>query len=311
LRLLRLLRLYGHGGTIVANRFQQLGALVSVSTNLTEWHVSEFQKAGGRWIDILVDQLGGERGGSHKNGESVVYNRLHFQDKQKLCAKYGVACGPWFNAWAENPYEDAKDIAKWVHDYNCGPVMIDDEGDYKSPANAWKRPCLFTQVRKLLPTRSILSTTPGQYDDALIWNGNNTTGNGEVWKSHWKLGIRWAPQWYSPYYNADGHTLPEQCMADLKKLGNQDNYYDPKAPGGRALPLSFCKGMLEVSGLEEARDPNGKPSSLADELTHVESCWKQGLITSPGLSLYLIENINRPGDDFKLIAQERGRLFLV
>jgi hypothetical protein len=274
--------------------WQRLGAFVQAGDSLSEETVDDFVSIGGDYIHLLVQQLP-----PATSNEVVQRNHDQFDFFAAKWKSWGIErVGTWWVGWGGDPASDARTIAEFVKEHG-GPVSLDLEDAYTG-ARAGLMPQLTAKVRALLPDAAIAVTNTGQFNNAMIWNGRDPSGGPNVGSFH-KLGIRWQPEWYSSYYQHDGWLDPCTCMSQLRtREAGDGNYADMAAPGHRGLPLAFCKGVLEVTGLEG--------SSLYSELSRIGAAWQQGLIVSPGLSLYLLESM--PPGDVTLLRPYRGRFYL-
>jgi hypothetical protein len=286
-------------GGIVATRFQQLGAFVQNVENLTDDQLVRFSVAGGKWIVVLLAQLGYP----DDHDPSCVSNLAHIEALKARCVQFGISVGGWFNGWAggilnHTAYQDAQQVADIVHQHNLGPVCLDLEAAYQWPGGIVSAlPPLLAGVRLRLPARSIFVSSNSP-NDSFLWNGGPRYAG-----CMYRLGIRLAPQWYnSPPYGQRSNpwTTPDLTMEWLQAHGMEDNFRDPMAPGQRAVPLSFVHGTLEVTGLEGA-DLAGELHDLREAQAHYGY--------TKGFSIYTLEST--PVDDFKLLAAERGHLFSV
>lgn len=286
----------------MATRFQQLGAFVGSSAKISDDQLAAFSDAGGRWVVVLLAQLGYPDG----HDPDCVSNLAGIESFKNRCADHQIACGGWFNGWVggqlpdlpegglgTTALQDAEQVVGIVHTRGLpGPVMLDLESPYKQRPQ--ELPVLVSECRRLMPTRGIAVST-NEPNDSMIWNGGNLGYS----KSLRRLGVRFAPQWYnSPNYGGMWMHANE-TMQWLKDSGNQDNFYDPTSPSNRAVPLSYVHGTLEVTGLEG--------SDLTPELNELQAAKASGYTT--GFSIYMLENAQP--NDFSLLKQQRGNLFLV
>lgn len=259
--------------------------------NLSEEHLQEFAHAGGTYIVVCLygDDIASD------NEKQIGILKLR-------CQEYRVKVGIWANYFGEDPSLYAAKVAALVHKYDIGPVMLDCEAAVQGNT-------LMAQVSKAirlaLPTRDICVST-NSLNDSVVYNGRIEGELPISWRSFIDLGIRVSPQWYSSY--ADGTCPgctqgtpwadPEQNMAWLQAHGNEDNLRDMNAPGMRAVPKSYVKGTVEVTGME-----NSKIQTSLDSMLRAKA---QGNYTF-GLLTYLLENT--PASDWPLIAAVRGRLY--
>lgn len=278
----------------MATRWQQLGGFVGAAENLSYQQLEKFRNVGGRWIVVLVDQVGY----AWNHDPAVVHNIARLFELQQWCEELGVALGGWFNCWAGGelhltPADEADEIARKVKGFNLMPVVLNCEYAYKRKPQAL--PQLLSEVRKRITTRSIGIST-NEPNDSLIWNG----GSLGYLKSCWNLNIRMQPQWYyaPPYMNSMWHRA-DQTMEWLKSYGMIDNFYDFTAPADRAVPLSYVHGTVEVTGLEGA--------DMAASIEELKRAKQYGYTT--GFQIYLLEQM--PQSDFDLLASVRGILFQV
>lgn len=278
----------------MSTRYQQLGGFVASTAAVPDARLRAFYAAGGRYVVVLLAQLGYP----DDHDPAVAANLADIGRFRSACVSAGLACGGWFNGWAGGDLhttadQDADHVAAIVRRYNLGPVFLDCELAYKE--NPQELPKLTAAVRSRLATRALFVST-NEPNDSMIWNGGSL-GRGA---SMWALGVRLAPQWYgsSPVYAGSMWMHPDQTMQWLKQHGMEDNFHDPLAPQQRAVPLSWTKGTLEVTGLEAA--------NLAAGIAEVHAAKQFGY--DYGLSVYTIDSM--PDTDLALLAAERGRLFL-
>lgn len=276
-------------------RFQQLGAFVAVGQNLTDQQLASFAAAGGRWIVVLVAQLGYP----DDHDPSAQWNLGNIESLKGRAARYGISTGGWFNGWVggiqgTTPTQDAQKIADIVHAHNLGPVVLDLESPYRAQPQAFAE--LILQTRRLLPTRG-LGVSTNEPNDSLIYNG----GLFGIGASLRRLGVKLLPQWYNaPAYGQGTWMRPDSTMEWIVAHGFEDNWFDPFWVNRRAVPLSGVHGTLEVTGLEGA--------DLAAEISEMRRA-KTNFNYTPGMSIYTLETT--PPGDFYLLSLLRGYLFLV
>jgi hypothetical protein len=275
------------------SRWQQLGAFVGDANSLSYDQLKEFHTVGGRWIAVLLAQLGYP----YDHDPACVHNVAKLLELKEWCTEFGVACGGWFNGWAGGELhttaaEDAEQVRRYVQGFNLGPVILDCEAAYKE--HPQELPHLLMEVRKRIKTRSIGVST-NEPNDSLVWNGGAFGHK----SSMYHLGIRLLPQWYSSPNYSSVWMRPDLTMKWLKEHGDEDNFLDYDAPANRAVPLSYVHGTLEVTGLEGA--------SLATSIEQLKLSKQYGYTS--GFSIYMLEAM--PQGDFKYLADVRGSLFYV
>lgn len=271
------------------------------ATALSDERLDDFQRVGGRWVAVLLAQLGYPP--SHD--PAVTRNLAVIDSLRSRCEARKLACGVWANGWAggvqgTTAEEDAATVAALVHSHDLGPVVLDCEEAYHFPGgDPAALPRLLWAVRKLIPTRSVLVST-NEPNDSMIWNGGSIAqGLPGPKGACFPLGVRMAPQWYftSPHYPDSPWLDPVRTMAWLQQNGNVDNFFYAGGPDHRAVPLSWVHGTLEATGVEG--------SDLAAGLARMIEAKQHGL--QPGMSVYTLEAM--PDDDLPRLAAARGKLF--
>lgn len=279
----------------MATRWQQLGAFVAEADKITDDRLRLFYRAGGRWLVVLLDQLGYP----HDHDPAVVRNHLLMPSFKDRCTQQGIACGAWFNGWAGGPLnwtaaQQAEQIEALVRRWNLGPVVLDLEAPYMFPGGRPQElPRLVWEVRQRLKTRAVGVST-NSLNDSMIWNGGELGPAASLRR----LGVAVLPQTYGPPLYTSDWMNAAPLMRWLKANGMNDNFHDPTFRGGRAVALSSVKPTLEATGMEGC--------DLAAELESVAAAKQYGF--KFGISLYTLEGA--PDSDFPLLAARRGSLFL-
>lgn len=276
----------------MATRFQQLGAFVIQTGDVSDDRLDHFAAIGGKWIVPVLAQLGYPA----DHDPDCVHNLAGIEAFKRRCSDRGISCGGWFNGWNggelhTNPSQDAQQVADIVKPHNLGPIVLDLESAYQG--NPTALPALIYEVRRRIITREIVVSTNSP-NDSMPWNGHALWG--DYRGSMRRLNVKLAPQWY-PWMGQWGS--PVQTMQWIQAHGTEDNFHDPTYANQRAVALSMIHGTLEATGVEGA--------ALAPQLVELEQARAYGYTT--GLSLYVLEQA--PDSDLDLIAQHRGRLYLV
>ena len=277
----------------MATRWQQLGGFVGEGFDLSYEQLEDFHRVGGRWIAVLLAQLGYP----YDHDPACTRNVAALLHIKEWCQQLGIACGGWFVGWAggelnQSPAEDAEQVRRMVQGFNLGPVILNCENAYQNYPQ--ELPKLLYETRLRLKTRSIGVSTNSP-NDSLIWNGGLL---GHKACCH-ALSIKMLPQWYSSPNYSGPWFHPDLNMAWLKDHGMEDNFYCSVRKNHRAVAQSEVHGTLEVTGLEG--------SSLAISLAELNAATQYGF--TKGFSVYLLESM--PHEDFGRLASVAGKLFLV
>lgn len=283
----------------MATRWQQLGAFVNNIDGVTDQHMIDFARIGGKWIVPLLVQLGY----SDDHDPSCVNNMNGLEAFKARCEHFGISCGGWFNGWAggeqgTSAAQDAEKVASIVRAHNLGPIVLDLEAAYQHPGGSpGELPKLIYELRSRIKTREIAVSTNSP-NDSMMWNGHAVYPDYRA--SMRRLNIKLLPQWYnSPNYGQGVWMTPHQTMQWIQAHGMEDNWFDPTYINERAIPMSFVHGTLEVTGLEG--------SDLAGEIDSLKQAKQFGY--SFGFSVYVLEKM--PYEDFQKIEQQKGKLYLV
>ena len=114
-------------------RFQQLGAFVADWNGVTDTALRKFSQAGGRYLVVLLDQLGYPEG----HDQTVDRNRANIDGIIQAAAHYSIAVGGWFNGWAggiqgTTADQDVVRVASIMHEHKLfGLVCLDLETTYQ------------------------------------------------------------------------------------------------------------------------------------------------------------------------------------
>jgi hypothetical protein len=267
--------------------WQYLGGWVVTISSISDDVLDRFAAVGGKWLVVVLinDDASGPE------------NRRLIDSFKLRCYSRGIAVGLWANGLGGDPVTDAEVISQFGFDHALYPIIVDCEGPYQWPSGKPDLlPQLLYELRKHFPlgTRPIGHTT-NSLNDSQIFNGGSTGF------SHRDLGVRVLAQWYnSPVYGMGTWTQPDGNMEWLLEHGMEDNLHDPGYPDGRALPLSWVKGMFEVTGLEGA--------DLASWLPRCVEAKKSGY--NYGISLYTLDRLaETPEPDISTVAKYRGVLY--
>jgi len=257
--------------------------------NLSTAHLDKLKSCGSQrpWIAVVI----------YNDDVNAVSNRQMLPGIKAWCSVRDISVFGWYNGTGQDPYEDARQIIALHTSLNLNGIILDLEAAYQYPGgDANKMPYMLSAIRGRLPSVEIGVSTNGM-NASMIYNGRVLTPK----QSFYDLRVRCLPQWYSAYYNKDGHTAPGYQMNWLKTNGStNENFRDDNASQCyyRGLPLSYVHGTLEVSGVEG--------SSLSQEISDCVAAKVYGL--TPGISIYRLENT--PDSDFDLLARHRNEIYL-